>query len=86
MARYFERMRAPLVVGVGAAFDFHTGQIRDCSDWVKRAGMQWLHRLMQEPGRLGWRYLRNNPAFLWEIARQFSGLRPIARDLKNEGI
>jgi N-acetylglucosaminyldiphosphoundecaprenol N-acetyl-beta-D-mannosaminyltransferase len=84
MARFVDRLQAPLLVGVGAAFDFHTGQIRDCSDWVKRAGMQWLHRLMQDPRRLGRRYLRNNPAFLWQIARQFSGLRRTTRDLETK--
>ncbi len=75
MAQFVDRFQAPLLVGVGAAFDFHTGQIRDCSAWVKRAGLQWLHRLMQDPRRLWRRYLRNNPAFLWQIARQLCGLR-----------
>jgi N-acetylglucosaminyldiphosphoundecaprenol N-acetyl-beta-D-mannosaminyltransferase len=58
------------MLGVGAAFDFHTGAIRDCSAWVKRTGLQWLHRLMQDPRHLWKRYLRNNPAFLWHIALQ----------------
>jgi N-acetylglucosaminyldiphosphoundecaprenol N-acetyl-beta-D-mannosaminyltransferase len=75
MARYFERLQAPLLVGVGAAFDYHTGSIRDCSGWIKRAGLQWLHRLLQDPRRLWKRYLRNNPAFLWHVACQLSGLR-----------
>jgi N-acetylglucosaminyldiphosphoundecaprenol N-acetyl-beta-D-mannosaminyltransferase len=65
MAQYVHRFNVPLMVGVGAAFDFHTGRISDCPRWIKRAGLQWLHRLMQEPGRLGKRYLVNNPAFLW---------------------
>jgi N-acetylglucosaminyldiphosphoundecaprenol N-acetyl-beta-D-mannosaminyltransferase len=84
MARFVDRLQAPLLIGVGAAFDYHTGQIRDCSDWVKRAGMQWLHRLMQDPRRLGPRYLRNNPAFLWQIGRQFSRLRRGSRGLKDQ--
>jgi N-acetylglucosaminyldiphosphoundecaprenol N-acetyl-beta-D-mannosaminyltransferase len=75
MADYVERLQVPLLVGVGAAFDYHTGRIRDCSDWVKRSGLQWLHRLMQDPRRLWRRYLRNNPAFLWHAAWQISGLR-----------
>jgi N-acetylglucosaminyldiphosphoundecaprenol N-acetyl-beta-D-mannosaminyltransferase len=65
MAQYVLRFNVPLMIGVGAAFDFHTGRIRDCPRWIKRAGLQWLHRLMQEPGRLWKRYLVNNPAFLW---------------------
>jgi len=82
MARYFEQLQVPLMVGVGAAFDFHTGRIRDCSDWMKRAGLQWLHRLVQDPGRLWKRYLRTNPAFLWHIALQLAGLRRF-RDNRN---
>jgi N-acetylglucosaminyldiphosphoundecaprenol N-acetyl-beta-D-mannosaminyltransferase len=75
MARFAERLLAPLLVGVGAAFDFHSGLIRDCPHWVKRAGLQWTHRLMQDPRRLWRRYLRNNPAFLWHIAQQLAAGR-----------
>jgi N-acetylglucosaminyldiphosphoundecaprenol N-acetyl-beta-D-mannosaminyltransferase len=75
MAQYVDYLRVPLMFGVGAAFDFHTGRIRDCSAWVKRAGLQWLHRLIQDPKHLWKRYLRNNPAFLWHIALQISGLK-----------
>lgn len=75
MAQYCERLRVPLLVGVGAAFDYHTGRIRDCPDWVKRAGLQWLHRLLQDPRHLWKRYLCNNPSFLWHLACQMSGLR-----------
>lgn len=70
MAHYLDRFQVPLLVGVGAAFDFHTGRLRDCSQWIKRAGLQWLHRLFQDPKRLLFRYLQNNPAFLWEITFQ----------------
>jgi N-acetylglucosaminyldiphosphoundecaprenol N-acetyl-beta-D-mannosaminyltransferase len=70
MARYVDYLQVPLMFGVGAAFDFHTGAIRDCSPWIKRAGVQWLHRLIQDPKRLWKRYVRNNPAFLWHIAMQ----------------
>lgn len=80
MARYFERIQAPLLVGVGAAFDYHTGNIRDCSDWIKRAGLQWLHRLLQDPKRLWRRYLRNNPAFMWYAACQICGWREYRED------
>jgi len=75
MARYLPRLDTTLMFGVGAAFDYHTGRIRDCAGWIKRAGLQWLHRLLQDPRRLWRRYLRNNPAFLWRIALQLSGLR-----------
>jgi N-acetylglucosaminyldiphosphoundecaprenol N-acetyl-beta-D-mannosaminyltransferase len=75
MAHHIDKLNVPLMVGVGAAFDIHAGRIADAPDWIKNAGLQWLHRLCQEPGRLGWRYLINNPKFAWNIALQLSGLR-----------
>jgi len=83
MAQYVKRLQVPLLVGVGAAFDYHTGHIRDCSEWVKRAGLQWMHRLMQDPSHLWRRYFRNNPAFLWHIAWQISGLREYPRPVRS---
>lgn len=79
MARYLPELETKLMFGVGAAFDYHTGRIRDCADWVKRAGLQWLHRLLQDPRRLWWRYLRNNPAFVWHIALQMLKARRYPR-------
>jgi N-acetylglucosaminyldiphosphoundecaprenol N-acetyl-beta-D-mannosaminyltransferase len=75
MRRYLPLLDTTLMFGVGAAFDFHTGRIRDCADWIKRLGLQWLHRLIQDPRHLLWRYLRNNPAFLWQIGLQLTSLR-----------
>src|SRR5579863_3442401 len=74
MGQYFERFKVPLAIGVGAAFDFHSGRIRDSSEWIKRAGLQWLHRLMQDPRRLWRRYFYSIPAFIWHIGWQSSGL------------
>jgi N-acetylglucosaminyldiphosphoundecaprenol N-acetyl-beta-D-mannosaminyltransferase len=75
MARFLPHLETKLMFGVGAAFDFHTGHIRDCAGWVKLAGLQWLHRLLQDPRRLWRRYLRNNPAFVWHITLQLLKLR-----------
>jgi N-acetylglucosaminyldiphosphoundecaprenol N-acetyl-beta-D-mannosaminyltransferase len=75
MHRMSTRLETTLMFGVGAAFDFHTGRIQDCPQWVKRAGLQWFDRLLQDPHHLWKRYLRNNPAFLWHILLQLSGLR-----------
>ena len=75
MHRYLHRLDTTLMFGVGAAYDFHTGRIQDAPQWIKTIGMQWLHRLLQDPRRLWKRYLRNNPAFMWHIALQLSGLR-----------
>lgn len=79
MAEYFERLQVPLLAGVGAAFDYHTGRLRESPQWLKRAGLQWLHRLMQEPRRLWRRYLRTNPAFLWRVILSLAD-RPLSRN------
>jgi N-acetylglucosaminyldiphosphoundecaprenol N-acetyl-beta-D-mannosaminyltransferase len=74
MAEYLPQLDTRLMVGVGAAFDVHTGRIQDAPDWVKNAGLQWLHRLGQEPRRLWKRYLYNNPRFVLKMTRQLLGL------------
>jgi N-acetylglucosaminyldiphosphoundecaprenol N-acetyl-beta-D-mannosaminyltransferase len=74
MARYLPKLDTKLMFGVGAAFDVHTGRIRDAPDWVKNAGLQWLHRLTQEPGRLWKRYLVNNPKFVCKMVAQLAGV------------
>jgi len=75
MAHYLPMLETKLMVGVGAAFLFHTGAIKDSPAWVKRAGLQWLHRLLQEPARLWRRYLVNVPLFLLQAVLQLAGLR-----------
>lgn len=52
MARHRSRLRAPVLVGVGAAFDFHAGLVRQAPPWVQRHGLEWACRLMREPRRL----------------------------------
>lgn len=74
MAQYLGRLDTRLMIGVGAAFDIHTGQTKDAPTWVKNAGLQWLHRLLQEPRRLWKRYLINNPRFIVKIALQLMGI------------
>lgn len=75
MANYLPLLDTTLMFGVGAAFDFHTGRIADCADWIKRAGLQWVDRLIQDPKHLWKRYLRNNPPFIFYSLLQFSGLK-----------
>ena len=75
MARLQSRLPPVVMIGVGAAFDFHTERIKDSPAWVKRSGLQWCHRLMQEPSRLWKRYLVNNSQFLYYMAMQLSGFR-----------
>jgi len=74
MAEYLPHLDTRVMVGVGAAFDVHTGRIQDAPDWMKNAGLQWLHRLGQEPRRLWKRYLYNNPLFVFKMTSQILGL------------
>lgn len=67
-------LKCKIMLGVGAAFDLHTGRMVDAPMWMKNSGLQWLHRLFQEPRRLGPRYLMNNPLFLWKITLQILGI------------
>ena len=75
MAQHLKRFDTTLMVGVGAAFDMHTGRISDAPQWVKRAGFAWLHRFVQEPKRLWKRYLKSHPRFVWAITFQLLGLK-----------
>jgi N-acetylglucosaminyldiphosphoundecaprenol N-acetyl-beta-D-mannosaminyltransferase len=75
MAEYLHLLETTVMVGVGAAFDLHTGNLQDAPRWIKAAGMQWLHRLLQDPRRLWKRYLFNNTCFLAKIALQWFRLK-----------
>lgn len=70
-----DRLRVRVVLSVGAAFDFHTGRVRQAPRWMQRAGLEWAFRLSQEPRRLWRRYAYNNPVFLWLALSQLTGLR-----------
>ncbi len=75
MAAMLSRLDTSVMFGVGAAFDIHTGRIKDAPQWMKRAGLQWFYRLCREPRRLAKRYLINNPLFIFKITCQFLGIR-----------
>jgi exopolysaccharide biosynthesis WecB/TagA/CpsF family protein len=64
LARHSRSLGARLGVGVGAWFDFECGNATRAPAWLRRAGLEWVHRLVREPGRLWRRYLLGNPAFL----------------------
>jgi N-acetylglucosaminyldiphosphoundecaprenol N-acetyl-beta-D-mannosaminyltransferase len=75
MARMRERLDAPVLIGVGAAFDFHAGLVPQAPPLLQRLGLEWLYRLRQEPRRLWRRYAHYNPRFLWSFARQLGAHR-----------
>lgn len=64
-----------VILPVGAAFDFHSGRVRRAPRWMRRAGLEWLFRLSQEPGRLWRRYLATNARFIWLVAREELAIR-----------
>ena len=72
MARMRPLLDAPVLVGVGAAFDFHAGIKKQAPDGMQRLGLEWAFRLSQEPRRLWRRYLHYNPRFVSGFARQYA--------------
>ncbi|MBV8780539.1 MAG: WecB/TagA/CpsF family glycosyltransferase, partial [Phycisphaerae bacterium] len=81
MSSHVGKVNAPVLIGVGAAFDFHAGLKKQAPAWMQKSGMEWFYRLCTEPRRLWKRYLRNNPLFVLYLALDKLGLRtrPLAR-------
>jgi N-acetylglucosaminyldiphosphoundecaprenol N-acetyl-beta-D-mannosaminyltransferase len=75
MADHVDRLGVPVLIGVGAAFDFHSGFKRQAPRWMQRNGLEWLFRVSTEPRRLWRRYLINIPRFAWYLALDGLGLR-----------
>jgi N-acetylglucosaminyldiphosphoundecaprenol N-acetyl-beta-D-mannosaminyltransferase len=63
------------MLGVGAAFDFHAGRVRQAPRWMQSAGLEWVFRLLMDPRRLWKRYARHNPRFVALFLAQLLGLR-----------
>lgn len=76
MAEMHGRLEVGLMVGVGAAFDFFSGRVRQAPPWVQRSGFEWLYRLCQEPRRLAARYWKTTPRFAGLVALEALGLLP----------
>lgn len=70
MQLYRPVLRAPLLIGVGAAFDMLAGVKSQAPRWMQKSGLEWLFRLAQEPRRLARRYLVYNPLFVWYVLRE----------------
>jgi N-acetylglucosaminyldiphosphoundecaprenol N-acetyl-beta-D-mannosaminyltransferase len=79
MARMRHRLDAPVLIGVGAAFDFHAGLVPQAPPMMQRYGLEWLFRLAQEPRRLWRRYMRYNPRFVTGFTRQYLAFRTRGR-------
>ena len=70
MAHMRDRVEAPVMAAVGAAFDFHAGRVSMAPSWMQERGLEWTYRIAQEPRRLLPRYLIHNPRFVAKIAAQ----------------
>jgi N-acetylglucosaminyldiphosphoundecaprenol N-acetyl-beta-D-mannosaminyltransferase len=75
MAQMRDRLDAPILAAVGAAFDFHAGIVPQAPAWMQRSGLEWAYRLAREPRRLWRRYARYNPRFVAAFARQYAAHR-----------
>jgi N-acetylglucosaminyldiphosphoundecaprenol N-acetyl-beta-D-mannosaminyltransferase len=85
MAEYLPRLSTTVMFGVGAAFDFHTGKMREAPRWMMRAGLQWLHRLCSDPKRLWKRYAVIVPTFVGRIFLQAMGLKKYSIESRDLG-
>lgn len=79
MADLRGELDAPVLIGVGAAFDFHAGLIPQAPRWMQGVGLEWTYRLAHEPRRLWRRYTRYNPRFVRDFGRQLVAHRRAQR-------
>jgi N-acetylglucosaminyldiphosphoundecaprenol N-acetyl-beta-D-mannosaminyltransferase len=82
MREHVTQLDSSILIGVGAAFDFHTGRVRRAPPWMRDNGLEWLHRLLSEPRRLWRRYLLFAPRFVWMCLAEYlfkagSGRTPV---------
>jgi N-acetylglucosaminyldiphosphoundecaprenol N-acetyl-beta-D-mannosaminyltransferase len=75
MAEYRERLGVPVLVGIGAAYDFHTGRLKQAPRWMRENGLEWLFRLLAEPRRLWRRYLIYGSQFAWNASLEILGIK-----------
>lgn len=69
LTRYGARLKVPVRQAVGGSFEIAAGRRRRAPTWMRRMGLEWLYRLLQDPLHLGWRYLYTNTVFLLLITQ-----------------
>jgi N-acetylglucosaminyldiphosphoundecaprenol N-acetyl-beta-D-mannosaminyltransferase len=84
MAEHAGHLPVGAMIGVGAAFDFHSGAVRQAPPWIRHSGFEWLFRLGAEPRRLGRRYLTTTPMFAALALAQAIGIRRYPLDPDDE--
>lgn len=79
MRQFRPILRAPVLIGVGAGFDFLSGRKPLAPRWIQRSGFEWLYRMLSEPRRLWPRYSRVVPHFLYLVLRDWLGVKGQSR-------
>jgi N-acetylglucosaminyldiphosphoundecaprenol N-acetyl-beta-D-mannosaminyltransferase len=79
MYKFRPRLNVPVLVGIGAAFDFCTGRTRQAPRWMRERGLEWVYRLTHEPARLWRRYLIYGGEFVFMVLFELLGLRNSTR-------
>jgi N-acetylglucosaminyldiphosphoundecaprenol N-acetyl-beta-D-mannosaminyltransferase len=85
MSRHLNRIHSPVMIGVGAAFDFHAGLKSQAPRWMRKSGLEWFYRMLTEPRRLWKRYCKNNPLFCWYYLLQWLGIRDFTQKMSEPG-
>jgi N-acetylglucosaminyldiphosphoundecaprenol N-acetyl-beta-D-mannosaminyltransferase len=75
MYEHRDKLRVPVLMGVGAAFDLNTGRLTQAPAWMREHGMEWFFRLVMEPRRLWRRYLLLGPRFAWNVSLEMLKLK-----------
>jgi N-acetylglucosaminyldiphosphoundecaprenol N-acetyl-beta-D-mannosaminyltransferase len=85
IADHKHKLPGVVMLGVGAAFDFHSGRVEQAPAWMQRSGLEWFFRLTREPGRLWRRYVLKTPRFLPLWAMQWAGIKKFSIDGETPG-
>lgn len=75
MYENYTKLNRGVMIGIGAGFNYLSGKTKHAPGWMKEYALEWLYRLIQEPGRLWRRYLVTNTLFLWFVFLEFTGLK-----------
>jgi N-acetylglucosaminyldiphosphoundecaprenol N-acetyl-beta-D-mannosaminyltransferase len=71
---HYQKLGVPISVGIGVSFELVAGMVKRAPVWMQKKGLEWLFRLIVEPGRLWQRYVMGNPQFIWLVLMQRLGL------------
>lgn len=67
----YQQLNVPVSIGIGVSFELVSGMVKRAPAWMQKSGLEWLFRLMVEPGRLWKRYILGNPTFIWLVLKQY---------------